>query len=104
MKGAEYTKWGDPLVDGIMLHIRGSKTDQYNLGCLRYVGKTSTTRCAVKAMLRWHAAEPEHFSRVGFPMFSDALSRIGDVSRAHANAAEMRRRGVGNEAREGGDT
>ena len=81
MKGAEYTKWGDPLVDGIMLHIRGSKTDQYNLGCLRYVGKTSTTRCAVKAMLRWHAAEQEHFSRVGSPMFSDAHGSVMSAAR-----------------------
>ena len=44
MKGKQYCDWGDEGIDGFMIRFRGSKTDKYNEGCLRYVGITEPLR------------------------------------------------------------
>jgi integrase len=61
MAGRRYTDWSDPAVDGIMARFRSSKTDQYNEGALRYVGKTTNSRCVVKALIEWYALDSAHF-------------------------------------------
>ena len=62
MKGQAYCSWEDDF-DGIMVKFRGSKTDQYNEGCLRYVGATGNSRCLMKALHEWYDLQPGHFSR-----------------------------------------
>ena len=69
MKGKQYCDWGDEGIDGFMIRFRGSKTDKYNEGCLRYVGITDNSRCFVKAVLEWYKLDPEHFDEVAQPMF-----------------------------------
>lgn len=70
MKGKQYADWGDEGIDGCMIRFRGSKTDKYNEGCLRYVGVTDNGRCFVKAVLQWYELDPEHFEDdVARPMF-----------------------------------
>ena len=76
MAGRRYTDWGDPAVDGFMAKFRGSKTDQYNEGSLRYVGKTRNARCAVKAFVEWQRMDPEHFERADRPMFCMSNGRV----------------------------
>ena len=53
--------------------FRGSKTDQYNGGCKRYVGMTGNFRCAVLAFREWRSMQLEHFDAAGScgsPMFT----------------------------------
>ena len=69
MKGKQYCDWGDEDIDGCMVRFRGSKTDRYNEGCLRYVGITDNGRCFVKAVLEWYRLDPEHFDEMAQPMF-----------------------------------
>ena len=70
MRGKKYTTWSDPGVDGVMVRFRGSKTDRYNEGSLRYVGKTPNARCFVKAMVEWYGADPQHFDDSATPLFT----------------------------------
>ena len=63
MVGRRYTTWSDPNFDGIMVKFRGSKTDQYNEGELRYVGITKNSRCVIKALRQWYRLDPDHFER-----------------------------------------
>ena len=44
-----------------MVTFRGSKTDQYNEGFKRYIGRTGNRRCAVAAFYEWYDLTPEHF-------------------------------------------
>ena len=65
-----YCDWGDPQIDGVMVRFRGSKTDRYNEGCLRYIGATGCDRCLVRALQDWYDIEPEHFEDSARPMFT----------------------------------
>ena len=60
MKGHGYCDWEDDF-DGVMVRFRGSKTDQYNQGCMRYVGKTGNSRCLIAELHGWFALQPGHF-------------------------------------------
>ena len=60
MKNHQYCEWSGEF-DGLMITFRGSKTDQYNEGCKRYVGITGNPRCAVLAFREWYALQPSHF-------------------------------------------
>ena len=62
MMGHQYCEWSDEF-DGLMVTFRGSKTDQYNEGCKRYVGMTGNPRCAVLALREWYTLQPSHFER-----------------------------------------
>ena len=45
-----------------MVTFRGSKTDQFNLGCTCYVGRTGNSRCAIAAFHEWEEElQPGHF-------------------------------------------
>ena len=61
MKKGAYCSWTDDF-DGFMVTFRGSKTDQYNEGCKRYVGRTGNSRCAVEAFREWVRLQPGHFA------------------------------------------
>ena len=52
MKGGACCNWEDDF-DGAMVTFRGSKTDQFNLGCKRYVGKAGNSKCAIAAFHEW---------------------------------------------------
>ena len=60
MKGDAYCNW-DEEFGGAMVTFRGSKTDQFDLGCKRYVGKTGNSRCAILAFREWEELQPGHF-------------------------------------------
>ena len=60
MKGDAYCNWEDDF-DGVMVTFRGSKTDQFNLGCKRYVGKAGNSKCAIAAFHDWFDLQPGHF-------------------------------------------
>jgi len=60
MKGDAYCDWEDDF-DGVMVTFRGSKTDQFNLGCKRYVGKAGNSKCAIAAFHEWFDLQPGHF-------------------------------------------
>ena len=60
LKGQAYCDWDDDF-DGIMARFRGSKTDQYNEGCMRYVGRTGNSRCLMAELHRWVELQPGHF-------------------------------------------
>jgi integrase len=60
LMGQAYCDWSDAF-DGIMARFRGSKTDQYNEGCMRYVGKTGNSRCLIAELHGWVELEPNHF-------------------------------------------
>lgn len=51
MRGRKYVDCGDPSVDGFMVRFRGSRTDRYNEGSLRYVGVNPNHRCFGKRRL-----------------------------------------------------
>ena len=69
MMGRQYCGWSDDF-DGLMITFRGSKTDQYNEGCKRYMGLTGNSRCAVQAFREWYRLQPAHFERSDVvPMF-----------------------------------
>ena len=53
MKNHQYCEWSGDF-DSLMVTFRGSKTDQYNEGCKRYVGITGNPRCAVLAFREWY--------------------------------------------------
>ena len=61
MKKGAYCTWTDDF-DGFMVTFRGSKTDQYNEGCKRYVGRTGNSRCAVEGFREWVRLQPGHFA------------------------------------------
>ena len=76
MKNHQYCEWSDDF-DGLMVTFRGSKTDQYNEGCKRYVGITGNPRCAVLAFREWYRLQPAHFERSDVvPMFTMPDSRV----------------------------
>ena len=76
MKNHQYCEWSDEF-DGLMITFRGSKTDQYNEGCKRYVGITGNSRCAVLAFREWYALQPSHFERSDVvPMFTMPDGRV----------------------------
>ena len=60
MREGQYCSWSDDS-DGCMVTFRGSKTDQYNEGRKRYIGRTGNLRCAVAAFYEWYALTPEYF-------------------------------------------
>ena len=68
MSGRSYCNWEDDF-DGSMVRFRSSKTDKYNEGCLRYVGRADhPTRCLIKALHAWHDADPDHFDQLDVPL------------------------------------
>ena len=68
MSGRSYCNWEDDF-DGSMVRFRSSKTDKYNEGCLRYVGRAEhPTRCLIKALHEWHDADPDHFDQLDVPL------------------------------------
>jgi site-specific DNA-cytosine methylase/integrase len=76
MMGHQYCEWSDEF-DGLMVTFRGSKTDQYNEGCKRYVGVTGNSRCAVRAFREWYTLQPSHFERSDVvPMFTMPDGRV----------------------------
>ena len=76
MMGHQYCEWSDEF-DGLMVTFRGSKTDQYNEGCKRYVGITGNSRCAVRAFREWYTLQPSHFERSDVvPMFTMPDGRV----------------------------
>ena len=57
--------------------VRGSKTDQYNEGCLRYVGSTRNSRCLMRALHEWFDSQPGHFHRCDdTPLFTMPDGRV----------------------------
>ena len=70
-------RYGAFETDRGMVTFRGSKTDQYNEGCKRYVGITGNTRCAVLAFREWYRLQPAHFERSDVvPMFTMPDGRV----------------------------
>jgi len=69
MREGQYCSWSDDF-DGFMVTFRGSKTDQYNEGCKRFIGRTGNRRCAVAAFHEWYDLSPGHFEDLSErPMF-----------------------------------
>ena len=87
MIGQQYCTWADDF-DGVMIKFRGSKTDQYNEGCLRYVGATGNSRCLIASLHEWYDAQPGHFEREDdTPLFT---LPDGSVLTREALAADLR--------------
>ncbi|MAV11925.1 MAG: hypothetical protein CL861_00440 [Cyanobium sp. MED843] len=63
MKDEAYCTWRD-VFTGVMVRFRGSKTDQYNQGCMRYVGQTGNARCLIRELHEWYKLQPDHFEGV----------------------------------------
>ena len=87
--GARVRDFAD--ADEVVLHIKGSKTDQYNTGCTRNLYRTGGDVCPVEACRRIQAAFPERFdSEAHLPLFrySDGrFVRRQDLERAARAAA-----------------
>ena len=76
MCGKKYVDWSHEGIDGFMVRFRGSKTDKYNEGSLRYVGLSGNHRCFVLSMLAWYSLEPEHFDDSARPLFTLVSGKV----------------------------
>lgn len=77
MLGKGYCDWEDAF-DGVMVRFRASKTDQYNQGCMRYVGKTGNSRCLIAELHAWFTIQPGHFevTEESIPLFTMPDSKV----------------------------
>ena len=67
--GAFVDNWAS--ADGVSVLISGSKTDQYNLGCVRTHGRAGGLLCPVMAARMWTAIPHARTDRIGYrPAFS----------------------------------
>ncbi len=80
------------LADSATVLIRGSKTDQFNLGCLRSQHRVGGTLCPVGAMKLWarvaHGDEPI-FDAKGLHAKRDGRTRIQNWLRTAATAVGL---------------
>jgi len=84
MMGDAYCNWEDDF-DGVMVTFRGSKTDQFNLGCKRFVGKAGNSKCAIAAFRDWFEMQPGAWC----PGISRVDSRNPTIPKMKENALRM---------------